>query len=423
MDMPIAAWLKHKRLEAGLDLRQLAAIAGTNQGQISRVETGKSELSLNSLVLLVWALKIDPAELISEFSYPPLLSRVASFEQLLLSYQGCVDIRTVLAFANNSENRLPGAIRFIERHLRKAVNKAQTPILPAEGLLERVQEAVLQGVLLPNPPALTLRQVLIYYSNNAVITMADAGTCLRLHRHKKNWGLEELAKASSVNKSTINRLENNQSDRISLTAAVNLDQALDAGGQVFSMFWAAAQLQMGVVVATDEINSARYYWSEKTQHLIDTFLKLARWSHLYDDPELPWLTATPGKEEILEFIETFKTKQKVGDVDVPTFVRKIEMLIPGNFSLMGEEEAKTSPEADIQRGLTVWTKIKNHVGDDPFGIRILKLYSQNFLEFDYISAFRVLLRELLMNDHSFFNEMKEMVDEENEKNVTKRKDD
>ncbi|MCX6083115.1 MAG: helix-turn-helix transcriptional regulator [Chloroflexi bacterium] len=251
----------------------------------------------------------------------------------------------------------------------------------------------------------------------------SAGTCLRLHRHKKNWGLEELAKASSVNKSTINRLENNQSDRISLTAAVNLDRALDAGGQVFSMFWAAAQLQMGVVVATDEIKSARYYWSEKTQHLIDTFLKLARWSHLYDDPELPWLTATPGKEEILEFIETFKTKQKVGDVDVPTFVRKIEMLIPGNFSLMGEEEAKTSPEPDIQRGLTVWMKIKNHVGDDPFGIRILKLYSQNFLEFDYISAFRVLLRELLMNDHSFFNEMKEMVDEENEKNMTKRKDD
>ena len=69
MDMPIAVWLKHKRLEAGLDLRQLASIAGTNQGQISRVETGKSELSLNSLVLLVWALKIDTAELISEFSY------------------------------------------------------------------------------------------------------------------------------------------------------------------------------------------------------------------------------------------------------------------------------------------------------------------------------------------------------------------
>jgi len=419
MDMPIAAWLKHKRLEAGLDLRQLAAIAGTNQGQISRVETGKSELSLNSLVLLVWALKIDPAELISEFSYPPLLSRVASFVQMLLTYYGCIEIRTVLRFVNNFENRLPEAIRFIEKHLHRAVEKAQTPVLSGVGLLERVQAAVIQGELLPNPPALTLKQLHLYYSNGAVITMADAGSCLRLHRHKKNWGLEELAAATSINKSTINRLENNHSDRISLTAAVNLDLALEAGGLVFSMFWAAVELQMGVVFATQEMKSARYYWSEKTQHLIDTFLKLARWSHLYDDPELPWLTADPGNDDLLDFMEIFQTKQKVGEYDVPTLVSEIEMLIPGNFNLMGEEVAKNSPDPEVQRGVTVWTEIKNHVGDDPFGIRILKLYSQNFLEFDYIASFRVLLREMLMSDTSFFQKMKEMVDNKKEK----RKDD
>jgi len=370
------------------------------------------------LVLLAWALKIDPIELIIEFSYPPLLSRTASFEQMMFTYHGCVDSDSVLRFIKNFENRLPEAIRFIEKPLRSAVEKAQSPILLADGLAERVQQAVFQGELLPNPPSLTLKQLLIYYSNGAVITMADAGSCLRLHRHKINWGLEELAAAASNNRSTINRLENNHSDRIPLTAAVNLDHALDAKGQIFSMFWAAAQLQMGIVVSAAENKSTRYYWSDKTNFLIDTFIKLARWSHQYDDRELPWLTANPGgnePHELIELIELFATHQKVDAVDIPTLVDQIRMLIPGNFNLMSDEQAKNSPDPDIQRGLAVWTEIKNHVGDDPFGTRILKLYTQNFLDFDYIASFRVLLRELLMNDTSFFNEMKEMVDNENEK--------
>jgi transcriptional regulator with XRE-family HTH domain len=427
MQESVFAWLKQKRLDAGFDLRRLAEKAKINPSQISRIETGKSGLTLNSLALLVWALNIDPDELTSKFSFPPLLSRNPSFEQLFSTYQGCVQIDTAIHFSTAYQDKLPVAVRFIEKHIRPAVEKANNPVLSSNDLDRRVQAAIVKGELLPIPPTISLEQLYIYYSNNAVITMADAGLCLRLRRHKQSWGIEELAAFSEVNKSTIHRLENDQSDRISLDTAVSLDKALDAGGHIFSMFWAAAQLQAGVVFSDEEKKPERHQWSEETFNLIDTLIKLARWSHTYDDPNLLW-TKTIGvesREYSEETLEQFNLLDKIrarfggthtlNGRDLSSLVDTVANSIPLNFRIAGEEDAPDIDDPDVQKGLIIWNELKQHAGEDEFGQRALKLYGQNFLDNDYYGMFRVFVRELLMNDPVFFQKIADRADEEQRK--------
>jgi hypothetical protein len=52
--------------------------------------------------------------------------------------------------------------------------------------------------------------------------------------------------------------------------------------------------------------------------------------------------------------------------------------------------------------------IKQAIGDDIFGRRVLEMYQNNFNDPDYAAAFRVLLRELMISDGAFFEKMKEV---------------
>jgi hypothetical protein len=53
--------------------------------------------------------------------------------------------------------------------------------------------------------------------------------------------------------------------------------------------------------------------------------------------------------------------------------------------------------------------IKQAIGNDVFGLRVLEMYQNNFNDPDYAAAFRVLLRELMVGDGAFFEKMKEVL--------------
>ena len=422
MELSVSAWLKQKRLDAGLDLGQLAKLAGTNSAQISRIETGKSELSLHFLVLLVWALEIEPDELVSTFSLPPLIKRQLTFDGLALTFQGCVQSHKALRFVSRFSDNLSDAIRFIEKNLRPAVVKANSPILSPDGLLERVQDAISQGEFLPLPPALSLEQLYVYYVNEAIITMADSGANLRLRRHNSGLSLEELAKKSLSNRTTIHRIENNRNERIPFELAVNLDRALNAEGQVFSMFWAASQLQAGILYNHEEKKWEKHPWDEKAYNLVDTYIKLARWAQLYDNPELPWREeiTQPVKNDnqdvnldrLDQLINQFGAPQVVNGRNISELTSQIELLIPGDYDMMGEEKAKKIAHPEMQLGVRTWDEIKLHIGDDPFAQRAIQLYKKHFMDNDYHSLFRVVIRELLISDAVFFQKILGLLEEQ-----------
>lgn len=417
MDALVVAWLKKKRIEAGLDLQELASLAGSSTAQISRLETGSMRLTLNFLIVLVWALKIDLDEFATEFDLPRIVLPEQSqpgetislkLDDLTASPEIIPYTVTVLEFTKAYENAIPDAVAFLEEKLAASIEKDGAKSLSPENLRYRVQAAILDGELLPNPPGLTLEMLEHWFQEGGALTLADAGTYLKLTREKNKLSLEALAKLSSMTKSTINRIENAQGDRFLFQDIANLDIALQANGKVLSMYWLVVMHQMGLWFS---MKDARRQPIKKgqTSHLADTFIKVTRWSYLYQDPNLPWIEPWIGPVvEADNALQVFSAYLRGDPYDYLQLAEEIRLLTQKAAVLEGAgEDPELFAIQNISQGLQILREIKQAVDTDAFGLRVLELYQKNINDPDYAATFRVLLRELMVSNPAFFEKIQE----------------
>jgi transcriptional regulator with XRE-family HTH domain len=421
MDSLIVEWLKKKRIEAGLDMQDLASLAGSSTAQISRLETGSMRLTLNFLIVLVWALKIDLDEFASEFNLPPIvLPDVAQPDEnfspeladITTTFESIPYTVTVLEFARAFENAIPDAVALLEEKLTPAIKNDGAKNFSPENLRHRLQTAIQDGDLLPNPPGLTLEMLEHWFQKGGALTLADAGTYLKLTREQKKYTLETLAKPSNMTKSTINRIENALGDRFQFQDIVNLDVALQANGKILSMYWVVVMHQMGLWFSMKD-TQRQPIKKGQTSHLVDTFIKVTRWSYLYDDPSLPWIE--PWIAPVVEVdnaLQLFSAYIRGDQHDYLRLAEEIRTLIPYKvFLIEAGEYPRKSASPDVELGLRILHDIKQAIGDDVFGLRILEMYQNNFNDPDYAAAFRVLLRELMVGDGAFFEKMREVLEQ------------
>lgn len=421
MDSLIVAWLKKKRIEAGLDLQELASLAGSSTAQISRLETGSMRLTLNFLIVLVWALKIDLDEFTSEFNLPRIVlpdisqpdeNTALELDDITTTFESIPYTVTVLEFSRAYENAIPDAVALLEEKLISAIKNDGAKTLSPENLRHRLQTAILDGDLLPNPQGLTLEMLEHWFEEGGALTLADAGTYLKLIREQKKHSLEALAKPSSMTKSTINRIENALGDRFLFQDIVNLDVALQANGKVLSMYWVVVMHQMGLWFSMKD-TQRQPIKKGQTSHLVDTFIKVTRWSYLYDDPNLPWIE--PWIAPVVEVdnaLQLFSAYIRGDQHDYLRLAEEIRALIPYKvFLIEVGEYPRKSTSADIEGGLQILHEIKQAIGNDVFGLRILEMYQNNFNDPDYAAAFRVLLRELMVNNNAFFEKIKDVTEQ------------
>jgi len=81
------------------------------------------------------------------------------------------------------------------------------------------------------------------------------------------------------------------------------------------------------------------------------------------------------------------------------------------FLIEAGEYPKKAASPDVELGLQLVHDIKQAIGDDVFGLRVLEMYQNNFNDPDYAAAFRVLLRELMVSDGAFFEKMKVVLEQ------------
>jgi transcriptional regulator with XRE-family HTH domain len=419
MDSLIVAWLKKKRIEAGLDLQDLASLAGSSTAQISRLETGGMRLTLNFLIVLAWALKIDLDEFASEFNLPPIvLPNISQPDEnfspeladIVTTFESIPYTVTALEFAKAFENAIPDAVALLEEKLTSAIKNDGAKNLSPENLRHRLQTAIMDGDLLPNPSGLTLEMLEHWFQEGGALTLADAGTYLKLTREQKKHSLEALAKPSSMTKSTINRIENAMGDRFLFQDIVNLDVALQSNGKILSMYWVVVMHQMGLWFSMKD-TQRQPIKKGPASHLVDTFIKVTRWSYLYDDPNLPWIE--PWIAPVVEVdnaLQLFSAYIRGDQHDYLRLAEEIRGLMPYKvFLIEAGEYPKKSASPDIALGLQILQDIKQAIGDDVFGLRVLGMYQNNFNDPDYAAAFRVLLCELMLGDGTFFEKMKDVL--------------
>ena len=399
----IGDWIKTKRVSAGMDLRQLAKLVGANQGHISRIETGKAEISLNYLALLTWAMNTE--KIFVDMGLPNLVvKRHQPVLEKISVNKGYVEPQVLVRLVERFANRFPDAIQFLSENLRPAVEKANVSSLPIDDLPGRIRLAVFRGDLLPLPPTLTKEQIMGHYMAASPLTMADAGLFLRLSREEAGLSLEGLAKRSQVNKSTLNRIENNKNSRMLLENMIQIDNALSANGKIFSVFWYAAQLQVGLISFPHPLfdyELRHYDWDEKTSNLIDTFLKTVRWSYAYDDTELRWVDS-------LKILEVVRAKQ---GYDISRLAEEIYRLIRPEH-LLSESDIKVSKDIfDQYLSYLICEELKAHAKNDVFSMRMLGLYKKYFPLDEFSTVLRILLKELLENDQEFMDKMINFVEQ------------
>ena len=174
------------------------------------------------------------------------------------------------------------------------------------------------------------------------------------------------------------------------------------------MYWVVVMHQMGLWFSMKD-TQRQPIKKGPASHLVDTFIKVTRWSYLYDDPNLPWI-----EPWIAPIVEVDNALQLVsayirGDqYDYLRLAEEIRDLMPYKvFLIEAGEYPKKSASPDIEIGLQILQDIKQAIGDDVFGLRVLEMYQNNFNDPDYAAAFRVLLRELMVTNAAFFECMKE----------------
>ena len=418
MDSQVVAWLKKKRIEAGLDLQELALLAGSSTAQISRLETGSMRLTLNFLIVLLWALKIDLDEFTSEFTLPHIVlpdisqsdkNNSQELDDITTRFETLPYTVTVLEFAKAYETAIPDAVALLEEKLASAIKNGGTKNLSPENLRHRLRTAILGDDLLPNPPGLTLEMLEHWFEQGGALTLADAGTYLKLTREQKKHSLEALAKLSNMTKSTINRIENAQGDRFLFEDIANLDVALQTNGKILSMYWVVVMRQMGLWLSMKDAQRQPLK-KGPISNLADTFIKVTRWSFLYNDPNLPWIEPWIGPVvEADNVLQLFNAYIRGDEYNYLALARDVQSLIPSQVHLLDEKEYPTLVTPGWELGLQVWEEIKKAVGADVFGLRTMSLYRENFNDPDYAAAFRVLLREIMIKDSDFFERMKIIV--------------
>lgn len=214
-----------------------------------------------------------------------------------------------------------------------------------------------------------------------------------------------------MTKSTISRIENGLVDRVLFDDVVNLDTALQANGKVLSIYWVAIMRQMGVWYSMKD-RQRQPLMSKQVTNLADTFVKVTRWSYLYDDHQLPWIEPWIAPAEEVSDLSLFNAYLRGDRSDYEKLAQEIYELIPGKFFVLEEADYKGHITPDLELGIQVWDEITKAVGDDPFGLRMMSLLRKNFQEADYIAGFRVLLRELLTTNRNFLEIMTKIMNPE-----------
>lgn len=405
----IGSWLKEKRTEFGLDTHQLADLAHIGQSQVSRIETGNSSLTLNTLISISWALNIDAEVLASEASTPKVIERKpvvrtrSGLTNRLFSYD--LEALFFKYFLEQDENLLA----FLTLHFREAYLAASKGrLVDFDDIQKQVRHAVVLGQKIPPPKNTPVERLWDYYTEGGVLTLDDAAAYLTLSRLNAKMKLETLSAATGIAQSIISRIEQGQTERLALEDITKLDAALNANGKIFSMFWHALEFQLG-------ISRNRFYiygsgmspFAWQAYPLADVFVKLARWTELYTS--LTWLK-TFRDEDVYENLADLAPADYIDNNNLERLSAKtfdyLRLSLP--HLLHGGD-----PNPDISGGrfviepsvLSFWNYVQKQVEQHPLGLETLALLREHASSEDYHGMFRAVLQEVLRQNKDFRNRL------------------
>ena len=323
--MDFGQWVQHMRLERKMDMRAFSELVGIDISTISRIENGRTQVTLTKAVRMCEGLGVSlpmlleilhgermtdlPSSGTVEQDIMPRRNDIYLFLSYLhadwqMGYKLLADLLNTLASLHASSKRASsGRVRrfFVPEDVEKLL--FDLPLYRFE---------------LHYPPDIEANDIWEVYQREGFLTLMDAGVYLKKVRQKMHVPLVHLQHAVKVSDSVLSRLEEGSLERVKLMDILTLDEQLEQHGKVIALYWKVCQDAEMVnrifarsrhiqetLATTDPTASI-----EEQVHLISIFTTLCRWFQQSYPHEQTWMSElrkklrqTPSAQQHVESTE------------------------------------------------------------------------------------------------------------------------
>lgn len=284
----IGSWLRTVRLDKGLEIKDLAKKIGITGSQISRIETSKSDVTINSIVRIANGLNIELKDLLAALEIDATFPQFHGAKQRnknsdIVTIQ---DVEGFLRLYRNQPRRakdeLIDAYHVVRKKNLNGLEGNLSEFDTAEIIRQATQALSNKFLPIPYPKKIDEEIIESIYISGGVITMRDLAAYVMASRRTIGQSLRKVAVKTEVSYNAIARLERGELERYLFAEIISLDQALFLDGKLTAISWAASEFQSGIarVKAMDNPISSLYKWDPEEFAFADTLITITRWNQV-----------------------------------------------------------------------------------------------------------------------------------------------
>jgi putative transcriptional regulator len=296
-------WIRQLRIDRKLSMRALAKLSGVSIGTISRIETGKAQPTLYSVIRLCQSLDVQVTELFQAISgeQPDTRLKINASEEMRMSQLNIEDVLTFVAFfAQNPKKGREILFDWFEQIVQQqsALNqyseidmKAQMLEFDRKDISKFVQELPNTKHNLPYPSDKLSRMIEDIYYSGGILTLKDVGIYINHIRSQRKLTFLQLEKMTDISDSVLSRMEAGILTEVKLFEVYKTAQAIQEN-IIFGMYWRAAQLQIQAI----ERRTVRGHpeipaenWTEGDFNVADVLIVTSRWLQYLYGNDKTWL--------------------------------------------------------------------------------------------------------------------------------------
>lgn len=233
MSMNIGEWVQSMRQERKLDIRAFSLRTGLDIGTISRIENGRTQATLATVVRLCESLRISVEAFIEMWQGKAFLRHQSSIPLRESTVPTIQDVRAFLLWVRRDPSTL--CIWLANSFNRIAAFQQESPprFFPEE--FEKFLFSSWYRLKIQYPPMIVTEEILAILKQGGVILVSDISAYLKqllqqpiLAEEQRNTALKGLT-----------RLETGSIERMKMMDILLLDEHLEQEGNIVVMYWHA----------------------------------------------------------------------------------------------------------------------------------------------------------------------------------------
>jgi len=308
--MDFGEWVHKIRTQQNLDVRSFAEKTGVDGSTISRIENAKTQSTLYTAFRICEGLQVPLPILIHELkgTYPSIKQSLDETKNQVRESNAnyatqreenrVVTINDIEIFIDSFYKDRTARKEDLAKHLNYIVASDIDSQLehPQENFFvpEDIEKLLLNSPVyqfeLQYPSELSAEAILAIYKQSGAMTLTDIGVYTRKIRTEKKVSLEKLENIVKISSSVLSRLETGALDRIKFADILILDEQLEQGWTIISMYWEACKFQEKFLyrhhhVPNERITSSPGSFDDVEFKLASVYITVYRWLYYFSLPK------------------------------------------------------------------------------------------------------------------------------------------